>query len=128
MRKVIRGKLYDTEKAKEVGSWSNGAWNNDYFRSTLYRKRTGEYFRCDQFGEYNFDEVIEPVTFEQAREWAECHLDGDEYIAEFGTPAEGDRYDLHATVSMAAWQAMSRAAAAEGVTVGAIIERLASTL
>ena len=142
MRKVIKGRLYDTETARLVCDWSNEYYANDlrWCAETLYRKRTGEYFvhgEGSALSKYARGcggnatcggEAITPLTYEQAREWAEAHMETEDYEAEFGTPDEGDRYDLHASISVAAQRALSRAAAAEGVTVGAIIERLASTL
>ena len=46
MKKIIRGRQYDTEKAQRIGSWDNGHSGNDldYTAETLYRKRPGEYF------------------------------------------------------------------------------------
>lgn len=124
MRKIIRGKLYDTETAREVGYVSNAMSGDDYRRSTLYRKRTGEFFICSQVGEYDIAEAIEPLTYEMARQWAEEHLDADEYTALFGEPAEGC-HDLHVVISSAAYQALSRTASVEGTTIGGVIERLA---
>jgi len=128
MRKVIKGKLYDTEKAREVGYWSNGWTGRDYRNATLYCKRTGEYFAHRVAGEYDPVDTIEPLAYDDARAWAEAHLDADEYESEFGIPDEGEEHDLHTVVSEAAWQAISRTAAVEGTTVRAIIERLAETL
>ena len=141
MRKVIRGKLYDTGTAREVGEWSDG-YPSDfrYVSETLYCKRTGEYFvhgeggamsryaeSCGQ-NQWQGGEAITPLTYDAAREWAEGHLDADEYEAEFGIPDEGVDHDMHVVISEAAWQAISRTAAAEGVPVREIVERLASTL
>lgn len=141
MRKVINGKLYDTEKARKIAEWSDGYPRDfGYVSETLYRKRTGEYFihgeggpqsayaqSCGQ-NSWMGGEKITPVSYESAKDWMERHCEADEYEAEFGTPAEGSEHDLHVIVSEAAWQALSRAAAQDGVTIGAIIERLASTL
>lgn len=46
MKKIISGKVYDTETAKELGSWSNMAdyRNFSQFSETLYLKKTGEFF------------------------------------------------------------------------------------
>lgn len=143
MRKIIRKKVYDTETARRVGSeWDNGYSVSDfgYCAEQLYRKKTGEYFLHGEGGAQSKyarscgrtawcgGEAIIPLTYEAAREWAEEHLETEEYEAEFGTPDEDERYDLHTKISMAAWQTMSRAASAEGITVAAVIERMAATL
>ena len=98
MKKVINGKLYDTEKAAKMATWEN---NRDYtsfnhLEETLYRKRTGEYFlhgageaRTKYAKRYEDNlwghgEEIIPLTVKAAQEWAEEHLDGDDYERIFG--------------------------------------------
>ena len=46
MKKVINGKLYNTETAEEVASWTNGYTTQDfnYCEETLYRTKNGNYF------------------------------------------------------------------------------------
>lgn len=128
MRKVIRGRVFDTGTACKVGYWWNGWGGRDYRSETLYRKRNGEYFLHVEVGEFDISEHISPVGYDLAREWAERSLDADEYEAEFGTPDEGSEHDLHVIVSESAWQALSRAASSGGTSVRAVVERLASTL
>lgn len=142
MRKVIKGKLYDTATATKVAEYENMAdvRNFHWFCTTLYRKRTGEYFLHGEGGamspygrscgqnEWCGGESIRPLTYDDAREWAETYLNADEYEAEFGIPDEDAEHDLHVIVSEAAWQSISRAATRDGATIRAIIERLADTL
>ena len=45
MKKIINNKVYDTNKATEVGSWESGRWGDfNHIAETLYQKRTGEFF------------------------------------------------------------------------------------
>ena len=46
MQKIIRGKKYNTDTAKEVCCYSNNLpfGDFDWVQETLYVKRTGEYF------------------------------------------------------------------------------------
>lgn len=103
MRKIINGKKYDTDTATEVGNWDNGAGLRDfrYCEETLYRKRTGEYFiygyghamsryaeRCGDM--WGAGSAIIPLTYDAARQWAEEHLDAEEYEKEFGEVSEGE--------------------------------------
>lgn len=141
MRKIIKGKQYDTTKATSIVNWSYGYVNDsNHVSETLFRKRTGEYFlhgrggamshyaqSCGQ-NQWSGGEAIVPMTYEEARVWTEEHTTADNYEREFGVPDEGSEHDLHVIVSEAAWQAISRTAASEGTTVRAIIERLADTL
>lgn len=107
MKKVIKGKLYDTDKAKLMGSYEYTArgWDLYYFEEKLYQKRTGEFFLygeggpgskyCEPAGG-NFwrgSADIIPLTYQFAREWAEEHLDADTYMAIFGPIVEDDNYE-----------------------------------
>ena len=87
MKKIIRGRTYNTEKAQRIGSWNNGHGGGDldYMVETLYRKRTGEYFLegCggarSRYAEIDGNMMasgcrIVPLSFDQARNWAEEHL------------------------------------------------------
>ena len=140
MKKIIGGRLYDTETAREVGEWDNGLGGGDFHsvEETLYRKRTGEYFLygyggpmsryAEPYGSsgWQWGAEIRPLTYEEAREWAERCLDADDYQEEFG-PApegEGEAVHLHATVSEAARRALDAEAARTGESRSAIVERL----
>lgn len=97
MRKVIGGKRYDTDKAKYIGyaGYSHpGDFN--YWTESLYLKKTGEFFLHCVGGamskyarrigpdEWTGGEEIRPLSLKEAREWAEEHLDADEYKQAFG--------------------------------------------
>lgn len=104
MKKIIKGRLYDTATAKELGWWENiqDVRNFSHFSETLYRKRTGEFFlygkggpstkysqRVDQNCWSGGEDII-PVSAENARSWAEEHLDADDYEKIFGPVSEDD--------------------------------------
>lgn len=112
MKKVIRGRLYDTETAKSIGSASDTG-------ETLYRKRTGEYFLTSG------DRIIKPLAYTEAKEWAENALDGDEWFAEFGEPEEnGDKTTMNISVTVGAADIVKRAAQKKGKSVSETIEAL----
>lgn len=88
MKKVINGRSYNTETAKELGYQTNGYANNDiYFTGeTLYRKKTGEFFLYGEGGAYSIygrdfgmsrggGEKIIPLSEDEAKNWAEKYLD-----------------------------------------------------
>ena len=101
MKVVINRKKYDTDTAECVACYSY-AWPGDYnyVSEALYRKKTGEYFIYGEGGpltEYGqsygdngigYGDRIDPISEEDARKWAEEHLDGDEYEKIFGTVEE----------------------------------------
>ena len=59
MKKIINGKVYDTEKARKLATSEFGE---------LYEKRTKEYFVHIVDKMIDFEE-IKPITKEQAEKW-----------------------------------------------------------
>ena len=104
MKKIINGKVYDTETAKRVGVWENMYDSRDfhYCSEELFRKKNGEYFLFGEGGpmtqyatahgtnSWGWGERIMPMTYQEATAWAEEHLDGDEYEEIFGEVQEDD--------------------------------------
>lgn len=103
MKKIINGKKYDTETAKECGSYWNGCSANDfdYVKEVLYKKKTGEFFLYGKGGArtgyaetvqgdncYTGGEAITPYTEDEAKRWAERHLEVEEYEKIFGEVEE----------------------------------------
>ena len=101
MKKVINGRLYNTDTATCLGGYSFSSTRDfRYIEEYLYRTKRGSYFLHGEGGpltkyreqvgqnEWGYGEDILPLTEEEAREWAEVHMDGDEYIDAFGAPEE----------------------------------------
>lgn len=139
MKKIINGKVYDTETAHEVGSYSNaGGWGDfHHYEETMYRKRTGEYFLFGEGGamtryakqiemnSWSGGSRIMPMTFEEARQWCEDNLDAGEYEAEFGEVAEDEsKVVVCITIRADAAELAKRRAAEAGTSVSAWIESL----
>lgn len=113
MKKIINGKVYDTDTARYVGSWENGCYQNDYnyVSEELYCKRTGEYFLYGEGGagtkysemigtnSWSSGEMIIPLTYDIARKWAEEHLKADDYLEEF-EPMPDDNTKTNCTFYM----------------------------
>lgn len=103
MKKIINGKLYDTDSSnvEKIGIYWNGygdAFN--YVRETLYRKiKTKEYFKyvnagpLSEYGEpfsngwVGYTDIV-PLSEEEAREFAMTKLEADEYMSAFGSVEE----------------------------------------
>ena len=101
MYKIINGARYNTETAKELGSyWHSTPSDFNFFAETLYLTKSGKYFLhgeggpMSQYAEFHSanswgsGEKIIPMTMEEAKEWASEHLDGEEYDAIFGKEDE----------------------------------------
>lgn len=102
MRKVINGKLYDTETAEVITGRTNGYTSNDlnYECENLYRSQKGTYFMHYQGGPLSRyarqygngaigEEGINVLTEEEARNWAMKCMEADDYIEVFGAVEEG---------------------------------------
>lgn len=91
MKKIINGRLYDTETAKEIGTYSNGYTGIQRCVEVLYQKKTGEFFlngyggamskyseRCD--GGWSGNDVIIPFSESEAKQWVEKNLSANKYL------------------------------------------------
>ena len=101
MKRIIKGKLYNTDTASRIGSceFSNPG-NFRYCFEELYRKNNGEFFLSGEGGPlskyreqvgsggWTSGEAIIPLTIEEAKAWCENHLSADSYIELFGEPEE----------------------------------------
>lgn len=139
MKKVINGKLYNTDTAKALGTYGNGgSWRDfSHFEETLYRKKTGEFFLHGEGGpmtryaetvgqnEWSGGAKIIPLGYAEAQKWAEANLDAEEYQAIFGEIVE-DATKQMVTISVSAskWEAAKREAAKQGISISEYIERL----
>ena len=90
MKKVIEGKVYNTETAEEIHSWSNHYPSSDFkaCSESLYRTKKGAFFIAGSGGPlssyavpcgsgYGGGDGIRPITREEALEWLESHDGGD---------------------------------------------------
>lgn len=102
MKKIINGKKYDTDTAKEVGYWNNGLLSTDidYIEEILYQKKNGEFLLygkggarteyAERIGENNsrLGSNIILLVEDEAKKWAEERLAVDEYEKIFGEVEE----------------------------------------
>lgn len=139
MKKIINRKIYDTKTAKRIGDWNNNCSTTDfnYYSETLYQKKTGEFFlygdgnvaskysrSCGQNEWCGSSEII-PLSFDEAREWAESKLDADVYISIFGEPEEDDsKALLSAYIRKDMFERIKQGAAKSGKSVSVLVEEL----
>lgn len=136
MKKIIEGKLYNTDTAQEIGCNYHGDGPRDfhYYCERLYRKRTGEYFlhgkggpmsrysrSCGQ-NEWCGSEKIIPLSYKAATEWAEKNMDADDYQREFGEVSEeSERVVLSVSIDSAIADRIRREAQEAGISISALI-------
>lgn len=102
MNKIINGKKYSTDTATLIGIYDNKLPCGDFYHyyEELYKKRTGEFFlygsggagskysrSCGQNSYCGSDEII-PLSNAEAMEWAENHLEYDDYVKAIGEVEE----------------------------------------
>lgn len=129
MKKIITGKVYDTDTATNLGVWwsSNDVRSFSHCEETLYRKRTGEYFlygyggpmtkyaRAEGQNSWTGGERIMPMSYDEARTWAEEHLETGEYEAAFGEVTEDEsEYALYVKLPMPVADKLRRIASQQG--------------
>lgn len=145
---------YNTETAKKIGEYSSDLPTNDfgYYKETLYKKRTGEYFLAGYGGpKRNYFEIvngkkvmqssstIKPLTFNQAKQWHQDFiLDSDYedkketekvYHREF-EPNINDKKTVKAslTLTVGAKRKLERIAAKQHISQSQVVENLIEEL
>ena len=131
MKKIINQKRYDTETARMLSFWENSYNMKDFqwCRETLYQKKTGEYFLHGEGGpmsryaepeginSWTSGERLMPMSYEEARSWAEEHLDADEYDGLFGDiPEDEERITVTFSLPADTVEKLKRIIARDGGT------------
>lgn len=101
MKKVINGKMYNTQTAECYGEYQySNCGDFQYVYEALYRKKTGEMFLYGTGGPaskyrekvgsstWTGGTQIIPLTVDEAKEWAEKYIDGGTYVELFGEVEE----------------------------------------
>lgn len=146
MKKIINGRLYNTETAKAIGVWDNGQPGGfDWVCETLYLKHNGEFFVCGEGGANSIYSTpaqgndwraggwrIVPLTYDEARKFAEEKLSPEEYGSVFSISDEAensiDTVTIKVTLTRVAKQLIDNEARKTGDTIGNVISRIAETL
>ena len=138
MVKIINGKKYSTETAEQVGFYRNRYGRNDFnwLEETLYKKRTGEFFLFGEGGPASIyctwidshnrtsgDKII-PMTFEEARRWAEEHLEAEEYEEIFGEVEEGEMKGVMYSLPVNLIEKVKRKATERRITASQLVAEL----
>jgi hypothetical protein len=97
MKRIINGKVYNTETATLIGEWSNNRGHGDFSNMSedLYLTKKGQYFiagsggpmtkyakSCGNNCSTGSDDIY-LLTPAEARTWAEEHLSTEEYMEHF---------------------------------------------
>lgn len=138
MKKIIHGRVYDTGTAMLIARADHDNIKDAYgvtCKQALYRKKTGELFVHLESGtsltlhsvlqsDYRQGRGIYPLTYEQAKKWAEDELSADTWEHIFGEPDEdSEDVALNLIISAAASAKLKKAAAQNGISLRAQLER-----
>lgn len=96
MKKVINGKVYNTETATRIANWDNGCYGNDFNAcdESLYKTSKGAFFVSGEGGALSrwatsigtngrgAGDGVEVLTPAEAMEWCETHGVDADVIAE----------------------------------------------
>lgn len=142
MKKIINGRRYDTDSAKRLASDYNTSDIRDFhwWKETLYRKSTGEYFLHGEGGPaskyaepagssgWSSGERIMPLSPEEAQAWGEEHLDGDTYEKIFGIVEETtEKRTVTFSLPESTIELIKRNAARDNVTMSEYLAELVRT-
>lgn len=136
MKKIINGKVYDTEKASFIARADHDNIKDatgDTCKQALYRKKTGEFFVHLEGTSITLHNIFQhdyrqgcgiyPLTYDQAAKWAENELEAEKWTEIFGDPEEdSEDVTLCIRVSAAAAAKLKREAAKNGITQSAQLE------
>ena len=136
MKKIIKGKVYDTDTARLVGQDDGELGSFRQWKEWLYQKRTGEFFLHGQGGpaskyavscglnQWEGGEKLIPLDVEATRQWVEAHLGADDYEALFGAPDEDDaeRTAISALLPAGLVKRARQRAADDKTTLTAVLE------
>ena len=127
MKKIINNRVYDTSTAKrcsdpvDIGSVEE----YDFYALTLYQKRNGEFFLFRDVFRGPLDDGIVPLSYEDARQWAESNVSANKYEELFGTVSEDDsRAAINLSLSCSLIEQARRIAAAQNISLSAYVETL----
>lgn len=139
MKKIIDGKKYDTETAKEVGFFENEYNSNDFnfVKETLYLKRTGEFFLYGEGGanskyarqcgsnSWTYGSEFIPLDFQSAKLWSEDYLDVDTFEEYFGEVVEDDEKRVVSfSISLTSHERLKREASKQGIKFSEMLEKI----
>ena len=138
MKKTICGKRYDTNTAKEIGCYGySNRGDFAFWEETLFQKRTGEFFLHGVGGpaskyaettgqnQWSGGEKIIPLDFENARKWAEKHMEADDYESTFGPVEEDDsKRSVSLSLPNTAVETLKRLAAESGKSQSEIVTEM----
>lgn len=143
MKKIIKGKVYDTETAKFLGEGGSdvGPGDFNFYNEELYVKKTGEYFlygyggamsryaRQIEQSSWSGGEAITPLSYDEAREWAEGMLDADTYLEIFEPlPDDEDVVNINTLISSSTRAKLDKLRADTGKTFGQLIDEVFAKL
>ncbi len=123
MKKVIKGKVYDSSTSKKLAIRFTGLDIDREGLEELYQKKNGEFFLLEhRYGE-NIERIT-PMTYAEAQVWAERYLSNEEYEEIFGEIEENDApVQIHISMTKAEAEIIKRNAAKEGMTMSAYVVR-----
>lgn len=122
MKKVINYKVYNTETATKIGTSRK--------KETLYRKKTGEFFlyihdKSTKHHRASDTGAITPLTYAEAKLWAEHYLQSAKYEEIFGEiESDATLVNLFVRIKSSTSKQAKRTAARKNISISQYIEEL----
>lgn len=144
MKKIIKKKVYDTGTATLVASVPHPNCYDSTGQSCvqeLYLKKNGEYFlylrgaRSDAVHNIRIEDEphdkgrsIYVLPYDKAREWGEQELTAERWLELFEPVEDDNKAQIHVYLTMTVINKLKKTAQMQGVTLSALIERMADNL
>ena len=138
MKKIINGRVYNTDTAALIGTWNDSDGKEDVGSTheylSLYYKHNHEFFIHRQVVIQEDGKMLEhvfPVTYAEAESFAKTKLKPEEYLAVFEVPEKcnpNDTVTIKVTLTRTAMRLIDSEARRTNGTIGGVISRLAETL
>lgn len=131
MKRIIKGKRYDTDTAQLIKTYSSDLSISDfrYYDETLYLKKTGEFFlygtgngESKYAGKYGDlrgpGEKIVPLTLDEAKAWVEKIEDPDLYeeLFEISENEEEGNVGFHVLLPQSLYNILDKKSMEDGIT------------
>ena len=142
MKKIKKGRKYDTATAEFLGEYQYSMCNDSHYTyEALYKTKVGEYFLYAEGGPFSGyrkaigqnayigDETIIPMSYSEAQQWVEAKLSGEDYERIFGVVDEDDSKKLiPLMINSDLAEKLARYAGQTGKKQAEVVEQLLMTL
>lgn len=123
MRKIIKNKVYDTDKAKFIGSRQfDEPDTNGYIKEQMHKKKIGEFFLYKQ--KEDGSGKIFPISIDEAKSWIQTNCDGDVYKNMFCSTDDTQKIHTGVSINPESMIELTKMAKSRKISRSAMIDKM----